>query len=76
MDTNPAREASKNCSLPKPENVSSQKVLNLQMITDLLTIEDIPANEWMTIDLPTLQPSIYKLKKGDTCPRTSLHNKL
>ena len=47
------------------ERVITKGVLNLQNRTDLLTIEDIPANEWMTIDF-TLQPSIYKLKKGDT----------
>ena len=47
------------------ERVITKGVLNLQNRTDLLTIEDIPANEWMTIDF-TLQPSIYKLEKGGT----------
>ena len=46
------------------ERVISKGVLNLQNRTDLLTVEDIVPNEWMTIDF-LLQPSIYKLNKGD-----------
>lgn len=46
------------------ERVISKGVLNLQNRTDLLTVENIVPNEWMTIDF-SLQPSIYKLKKGD-----------
>ena len=38
--------------------------LNLQNRKDLLTIEDVTPNEWMTIGLD-LQPTIYKLNKGD-----------
>lgn len=61
-----SREALKELPFTKTrERVITKGVLNLQNRTDLLTIEDIPANEWMTIDF-TLQPSIYKLKKGDT----------
>ena len=61
-----SREALKELPFTKAkERVITKGVLNLQNRTDLLTIEDIPANEWMTIDF-TLQPSIYKLEKGDT----------
>ncbi|RCW17348.1 Xaa-Pro dipeptidyl-peptidase [Streptococcus gallolyticus] len=61
-----SREALKELPFTKTkERVITKGVLNLQNRTDLLTIEDIPANEWMTIDF-TLQPSIYKLEKGDT----------
>ena len=38
--------------------------LNLQNRKDLLTIENVTPNEWMTIGLD-LQPTIYKLNKGD-----------
>ena len=56
------------CELPF--NPSSQRVitkgyLNLQNRTDLLTIEEIQPNEWMDFKLE-LQPTIYKLKEGDT----------
>ena len=56
------------CELPF--NSSAQRVitkgyLNLQNRTDLLTIEEIQPNEWMDFKLE-LQPTIYKLKKGDT----------
>ena len=47
-----------------PYRVVAKGVLNLQNRSDLLTVQDIPANEWMTIDFK-LQPSIYKLSKGD-----------
>lgn len=61
-----SREALKELPFTKAkERVITKGVLNLQNRTDLLTIEDIPANEWMTFDF-TLQPSIYKLEKGDT----------
>lgn len=61
-----SREALKELPFTKTkERVITKGVLNLQNRTDLLTIEDIPANEWMTIDF-TLQPSIYKLEKGGT----------
>ena len=56
------------CELPF--NPSSQRVitkgyLNLQNRNDLLTIEEIQPNEWMDFKLE-LQPTIYKLKEGDT----------
>lgn len=38
--------------------------LNLQNRQNLLTIEDVTPDQWMTISLD-LQPSIYKLNKGD-----------
>lgn len=34
-------------------------------MNDLLLVEDIKANEWMDIQFE-LQPTIYKLKEGDT----------
>lgn len=56
------------CELPF--NQSAQRVitkgyLNLQNRDDLLTIEEIQPNEWMDFKLE-LQPTIYKLKEGDT----------
>ena len=39
--------------------------LNLQNRNDLLLVEDITADEWMDIQFE-LQPTIYKLKEGDT----------
>ena len=39
--------------------------LNLQNRNDLLLVEDIKADEWMDIQFE-LQPTIYKLKEGDT----------
>ena len=50
---------------PSPQRVISKSYLNLQNRTDLLTIEEIQANEWMDFKLE-LQPTIYKLKEGDT----------
>ena len=56
------------CELPF--NPSAQRVItkgyfNLQNRTNLLTIEEIQPNEWMDFKLE-LQPTIYKLKEGDT----------
>ena len=56
--------------LELPFNPSAQRVitkgyLNLQNRTNLLTIEEIQPNEWMDFKLE-LQPTIYKLKEGDT----------
>ena len=39
--------------------------LNLQNRNDLLLVEDITADEWMDVQFE-LQPTIYKLKEGDT----------
>ena len=61
-----SREALKELPFVKTqERVITKGVLNLQNRNDLLTVEDIKPNEWMTLDF-TLQPSIYKLKKGDS----------
>ncbi len=56
------------CELPF--NPSSQRVitkgyLNLQNRKDLLLVEGITADEWMDVQFE-LQPTIYKLKEGDT----------
>ena len=56
--------------LELPFNPSAQRVitkgyLNLQNRKDLLLVEDITADEWMDMQLE-LQPTIYKLKEGDT----------
>ena len=56
--------------LELPFNPSAQRVitkgyLNLQNRKDLLLVEDITADEWMDVQLE-LQPTIYKLKEGDT----------
>ena len=50
---------------PSAQRVITKGYLNLQNRTDLLTIEEIQPNEWMDFKLE-LQPTIYKLKKGDT----------
>ncbi|TAA68519.1 Xaa-Pro dipeptidyl-peptidase [Streptococcus sp. LQJ-218] len=56
------------CELPfRPDSqrVVTKGYLNLQNRTDLLLVEDITADEWMDIQFE-LQPTIYKLKEGDT----------
>ncbi len=56
------------CELPfRPEaqRVVTKGYLNLQNRNDLLLVEDITADEWMDIQFE-LQPTIYKLKEGDT----------
>ena len=56
------------CELPFRENaqrVVTKGYLNLQNRNDLLLVEDIKAGEWMDVQFE-LQPTIYKLKEGDT----------
>ena len=56
------------CELPFRENaqrVVTKGYLNLQNRNGLLLVEDITADEWMDIQFE-LQPTIYKLKDGDT----------
>ena len=56
------------CELPfRPysQRVVTKGYLNLQNRNDLLLVEDITADEWMDIQFE-LQPTIYKLKEGDT----------
>lgn len=50
---------------PSAQRVITKGYLNLQNRTNLLTIEEIQPNEWMNFQLE-LQPTIYKLKEGDT----------
>ena len=50
---------------PSAQRVITKGYLNFQNRTNLLTIEEIQPNEWMDFKLE-LQPTIYKLKKGDT----------
>lgn len=50
---------------PSAQRVIAKGYLNLQNRDDLLTIEKIQPNEWMDFKLE-LQPTIYKLKEGDT----------
>ena len=50
---------------PSVQRVISKGYLNLQNRNDLLRIENIQPNEWMDFKLE-LQPTIYKMKKGDT----------
>ncbi|ORO51118.1 Xaa-Pro dipeptidyl-peptidase [Streptococcus oralis subsp. oralis] len=50
---------------PSAQRVITKGYLNLQNRTNLLTIEEIQLNEWMDFKLE-LQPTIYKLKEGDT----------
>ncbi|MGZ7236402.1 CocE/NonD family hydrolase C-terminal non-catalytic domain-containing protein, partial [Streptococcus pyogenes] len=46
-----------------PYRVVTKGYLNLQNRNDLLTVEDVPADEWMTFNWD-LQPTIYKFQKG------------
>lgn len=50
---------------PSAQRVITKGYLNLQNRTNLLTIEEIQPNEWVDFKLE-LQPTIYKLKEGDT----------
>ena len=50
---------------PDAQRVVTKGYLNLQNRNDLLLIEDITADEWMEVQFE-LQPTIYKLKEGDT----------
>ena len=47
-----------------PHRVITKGFLNLQNRTDLLTVEEVVPNQWMELSFE-LQPTIYKLKKGD-----------
>ena len=50
---------------PRAQRVLTKGYLNLQNRTNLLTVEEIQPNKWMDFKLE-LQPTIYKLKEGDT----------
>ena len=50
---------------PSAQRVITKGYLNLQNRNDLLLVEGITADEWMDFKLE-LQPTIYKLKEGDT----------
>jgi len=50
---------------PSAQRVITKGYLNLQNRNDLLLVEDITTDEWMDVQLK-LQPTIYKLKEGDT----------
>ncbi|MEY8463481.1 Xaa-Pro dipeptidyl-peptidase [Streptococcus merionis] len=54
--------------LPMPETphrVLTKGHLNLQNRNDLMTVEPVTPDTWMDVALE-LQPTVYKLKKGDT----------
>lgn len=56
------------CELPFKENaqrVITKGYMNLQNCHDLLTVEEIKPEEWIEFQFE-LQPTIYKLKEGDT----------
>lgn len=48
-----------------PYRVITKGYLNLQNRSNLLTIEEVPANEWIDLEWE-LQPTIYKLGKDST----------
>lgn len=50
---------------PSAQRVITKGYLNLQNRKDLLLVEDITICEWMDVQFE-LQPTIYKLKEGDT----------
>ncbi len=61
-----SREALRELPFKKaPYRIITKGVLNLQNRTNLLTIEDIFPNKWMTITF-NLQASLYQLQKGDS----------
>ena len=47
-----------------PHRVITKGFLNLQNRTDLLTVEEVAPDQWMECSFE-LQPTIYKMKKGD-----------
>ena len=60
-----SREALKELAYKEsPYRVITKSVLNLQNRQDLLTIDDIIPDQWMTVSL-NLLPTIYRLKKHD-----------
>ena len=66
--TLPHHMLDKLCELPfsvTTQRVVTKGYLNLQNKNDLLLVEDITADEWMDVQFE-LQPTIYKLKEGDT----------
>ena len=50
---------------PNAQRVITKGYLNLQNRHDLLKIEEVKPDEWMEFQFE-LQPTIYKLKEGDT----------
>ena len=48
-----------------PHRVVTKGHLNFQNRTDLLTVEEVFADQWMTFDWE-LQPTIYTFQKGST----------
>ena len=50
---------------PDAQRVVTKGYINLQNRNDLLLVENITADEWMDVQFE-LQPTIYKLKEGDT----------
>ena len=50
---------------PSAQRIITKGYLNLQNRKDLLLVEDITVDEWMDVQFE-LQPTIYKLKEGDT----------
>ena len=50
---------------PNAQRVITKGYLNLQNCHDLLKIEEVKPDEWMEFQFE-LQPTIYKLKEGDT----------
>jgi len=50
---------------PNAQRVITKGYLNLQNRHDLLKIEEVKPDEWMEFQFE-LQPTIYKLRKGDT----------
>ncbi|VTS14352.1 x-prolyl-dipeptidyl aminopeptidase [Streptococcus pseudoporcinus] len=59
-----AREDLKELALTASDyRVVTKGVINLQNRHDLLTVEDVLPNQWMTFDFH-LQPSIYRFKAG------------
>ena len=51
--------------IPNAQRVITKGYLNLQNRHDLLKIEEVKPDEWMEFQFE-LQPTIYKLRKGDT----------
>ncbi|MDQ0222960.1 Xaa-Pro dipeptidyl-peptidase [Streptococcus moroccensis] len=61
-----AQEDLRELAMPEtPYRVVTKGHLNLQNRTDLMTVEPVTPDTWMTVNF-ALQPTVYKFKKGDT----------
>ncbi|MGT2667218.1 Xaa-Pro dipeptidyl-peptidase [Streptococcus rifensis] len=61
-----AQEDLRELAMPEtPHRVVTKGHLNLQNRTDLMTVEPVTPDTWMSVSFE-LQPTVYKFKKGDS----------